>query len=62
MREIKFRIWHKPTKKYVTMSQEDWSYGKGKVKYKDSGEYVLSFLFIILISSDFTCILFPKSN
>jgi len=37
MREIKFRVWHKPTKKYVTMSQEDWSYGKGEVKYKDSG-------------------------
>jgi len=36
MREIKFRIWHKPTKKYVTMYQEDWSYGKGPVKYKDS--------------------------
>jgi len=40
MREIKFRIWHKPTKKYVTMSQEDWSYGKGKVKYKDSGDFL----------------------
>jgi len=39
-REIKFRIWHKPTKKYVTMSQEDWSYGKGKVKYKDSGDFL----------------------
>jgi uncharacterized phage protein (TIGR01671 family) len=40
MREIKFRVWHKPTKKYVTMSQEDWSYGKGKVKYKDSGDFL----------------------
>ena len=40
MRLLKFRIWHKPTKKYVTMSQEDWSYGKGKVKYKDSGDFL----------------------
>ena len=40
MREIKFRVWHKPTNKYVTMSQEDWSYGKGKVKYKDSGDFL----------------------
>ena len=40
MRKIKFRVWHKPTKKYVTMSQEDWSYGKGKVKYKDSGDFL----------------------
>jgi len=40
MREIKFRIWHKPTNKYVTMSQEDWSYGKGPVKYKDSGDFL----------------------
>jgi uncharacterized phage protein (TIGR01671 family) len=40
MREIKFRIWHKPTNKYVTMSQEDWSYGKGLVKYKDSGDFL----------------------
>jgi len=40
MRKIKFRIWHKPTNKYVTMSQEDWSYGKGKVKYKDSGDFL----------------------
>ena len=39
-REIKFRVWHKPTKKYVTMSQEDWSYGKGEVKYKDSGDFL----------------------
>ena len=40
MREIKFRVWHKPTNKYVTMSQEDWSYGKGPVKYKDSGDFL----------------------
>jgi len=39
-REIKFRVWHKPINKYVTMSQEDWSYGKGKVKYKDSGDFL----------------------
>jgi uncharacterized phage protein (TIGR01671 family) len=40
MREIKFRVWHKPTNKYVTMSQENWSYGKGPVKYKDSGDFL----------------------
>ena len=40
MREIKFRVWHKPTKKYVTMSQEDWSNGKGEAKYKDSGDFL----------------------
>jgi hypothetical protein len=40
MREIKFRVWHKPTNKYVTMSQEDWLYGKGPVKYKDSGDFL----------------------
>ena len=40
MRKIKFRIWHKPTNKYVTMSQENWQYGKGAVKYKDSGDFL----------------------
>ena len=40
MRLLKFRVWHKPTNKYVTMSQEDWEYGKGPVKYKDSGDFL----------------------
>jgi len=40
MREIKFRVWHKPTKKYVTMSQEDWSRSVDEVKYKDSGDFL----------------------